>query len=90
MIQAEAFLVAVGVDEPVGDAVGAVAGGFAGLGFEDIDAVDFDPELAVILWEQGDVWLAEDDEEVALAGVFEVFSDVEVGIHAGLEDRDAA
>ena len=34
--------------------------------------------------------LAEDDEEVALAGVLEVFGHVQVGVHTGLEHRDAA
>ena len=37
-----------------------------------------------------DVRLAEDDEEIALAGVFEVVGHVQVGIHAGLEHRNAA
>ncbi len=35
-----------------------------------------------------DVRLAEDDEEVALAGVLQVAGHVEVGVHARLEDRD--
>ena len=37
-----------------------------------------------------DVRLAEDDEEVALAGVLEVVGHVQVGVHAGLEHGDAA
>ena len=37
-----------------------------------------------------DVRLAEDDEQVALAGVLEVVGHVQVGVHAGLEHRDAA
>ena len=37
-----------------------------------------------------DVRLAEDDEEIALAGVLEVLGHVEVGVHAGLEHGDAA
>ena len=40
--------------------------------------------------QQVDVRLAEDDEEIALAGVLEVLGHVQVGIHAGLEHRDAA
>ncbi len=36
----EAFLVVVGIDEPAGDAVGAVAADFAGVGVEYIDAVN--------------------------------------------------
>ena len=38
----EALLVVVGVDEPAGDAVGAVAADFAGVGMEYVDAVDLD------------------------------------------------
>ena len=67
----EALFVVVGIDEPAGDAVGAVADDFAGLGFEDIHAVHFYAQLAVLLGDQLDVRLAEDDEEVALAGVLE-------------------
>ena len=44
----EALLVVVGVDEPAGDAVGAVAADFAGAGVEDIHAVDLDLDLAVL------------------------------------------
>ena len=42
MTDEEALFVVVGVDESAGDAVGSVADDFAGLGFEDIDAVDSD------------------------------------------------
>ena len=48
----EAFFVVVGVDEPAGDAVGAVADDFAGLGFEDVHAVDLDAQLAVLFGDQ--------------------------------------
>ena len=37
-----------------------------------------------------DVGLAEDDEQVALAGGLEVAAHVQVGVHARLEHRDAA
>ena len=37
-----------------------------------------------------DVGLAEDDEEVALAGVLQVVGHVEVGVHARLQHGDAA
>ena len=40
--------------------------------------------------EQVDVRLAEDDEEVALAGVLQVVGHVQVGVHARLEHGDAA
>ena len=45
----EAFFVVVGVDEPAGDAVGAVADDFAGVGVEDIHAVHLHAQLAVLL-----------------------------------------
>ena len=38
----EALFVVVGVDEPAGDAFGAVAADFAGGWVEDVDAVDLD------------------------------------------------
>ena len=43
----EALLVVIGVDEPAGDAFGAVAADFAGVGMEDVHAVDLDLNLAV-------------------------------------------
>jgi len=42
MTDKEAFFVVVGVDEPAGDAFGAVADDFAGLRFEHIHAMDSD------------------------------------------------
>ena len=45
----EAFFVVIGVDEPAGDAVGAVADDLAGVGVEDIHAVDLHAQLAVLL-----------------------------------------
>ena len=63
---------------------------FAGLRVEDIHAVDLDAHLAIFGSEEGDVRLAEDDEEVALAGVLQVVGHVQVGVHARLEHRDAA
>ena len=45
----EAFFVVVGVDEPAGDAVGAVADDLAGLRFEDVHAFDLHADLAVLL-----------------------------------------
>ena len=60
------------------------------LRFEDIDAVYFHAQFVVLLGQERDVGLAEDDEEVAFAGVLEVVRHVEVGVHAGLEHRDAA
>ena len=65
------------------------------VGVEDVHAVDLhlDPrDLPVVPAdrEDVDVRLAEDDEQVALAGVLQVVGHVEVGVHARLEDRDAA
>ena len=73
----EALLVVVGIDEPAGDAVGAVAADFDGVGVEHVDAVDLDLNLArlgavVLDRDDLDVGFAEDDEQVALAGVLEV------------------
>ena len=86
----EAFFVVVGVDEPAGDAVGAVAADFSGVGVEDVYAVDFDLNFVVFGVENVDIRFAEDDEEVAFAGVFEVVGHVQVGVHAGFEHGDAA
>lgn len=42
MADKEALLVVVGVDEPAGDTLGAVGADFAGLGMENVYAVDGD------------------------------------------------
>lgn len=86
----KAFAVVVGVDEPAGDVVGFAGDDFAGGGVEDVDAVHFDAVAAVRVFQEIDIGFAEDDEEVALAGIFEFGGHVEVGVHAGLEDMDAA
>lgn len=88
MAHEEAFLVVVAVDEPAGDAVGAVADDFAGLWLEHINAIHLDAQ-AVAFGKERDVRLAEDHEEVAFAGVLEVFGHVQVGVHACLEDPAA-
>ncbi len=88
MAHEEALLVVVGIDEPAGDAVSAVTADLASVGVEHVDAFDFYLYLTVIRIEDVDVGFAEDDEEVAFAGVFEVAGHVEVGVHARLEDRD--
>ena len=86
----KAFLVVVGVDEPAGDAFGAIGADFAGVGVEDVYAFHSDAYLAVGGGEDLDVRLAEDDEEVALAVVAQIVGHVEVGVHPGLEHLDAA
>ncbi len=45
----EALFVVVGVNEPTGDALGAVAADFPGLRMEDIHSVDLDLDLASFL-----------------------------------------
>jgi hypothetical protein len=55
----EALFVVVSVDEPAGDAISIVADDFAGLGFENIDAIHFNAELVVLPAEECDVRLAE-------------------------------
>lgn len=68
MADEEGFFVVVGVDKPAGDPVGAVGADFAGVGVEDVYAVDLDLVLA-IRFEDVDIRFAEDNEEVAFAGV---------------------
>jgi len=90
MADEEAFLVVVSVDKPAGNTFRTVAADFAGVGVEDVYAVDFDLDFSAFGIKNIDIGFAEDDEEVAFAGVFEVVSHVQVGVHSGLEDRDAA
>ena len=68
----EALLVVVGVDEPTGDALRTVAAHLAGVGMKHVHPVDLDAHLAVCRGQDVDVRLAEDDEQVALAGVFQL------------------
>ena len=89
----EALLVVIGVDEPAGDGIGVVAADLAGIGVEDVDAFDLDLDLALVgvaafSREDVDVRLAEDDEEVALAGVLQVIGHVQVGVNSCLEHGD--
>ena len=56
---------------------------------KDIHAVDLHLKLATLCREDVDVRLAENDKEVALAGVLEVVGHVQIGIHARLEYGDA-
>ena len=65
MADKETLLVVVGVDEPAGNALGAVAAHLPGTGVEDVHAIDLDPHLAMLGGQDLDVRLAEDDEEVA-------------------------
>ena len=86
----ETLLVIVGVDEPAGDAAGIVAADLAGGGVEDVDAGDPHPDAAVAGVPDVDVGFAEDDEQVALAGVLQVAGHMQVGVHPRLEHGDPA
>ena len=68
----KALLVVVGVDEPAGYAVRAVAADLTGAGVEDVNAVDLDLDLVLFGAQDVEVRLAEDDEEVAHAGVLQL------------------
>ena len=57
---------------------------------EDIHAVDLDLDLPVFGIQDVDIRLAEDHEQVALAGVLQIVGHVQVGVHARLEHRDRA
>ena len=86
----EALFVIVGIDEPAGNAFGAVTAHLAGIGMEDIHPVDLDLDLPIFGIQDGNIRLAEDDEQVALAGVLQIIGHMQIGIHAGLEHRDGA
>ena len=86
----EGLHVVVGVDEPARYSICTVAADFAGVGVEHIDAVDLDPDVAVGAVQNGNIGFAEDDEQVAFIGGFEVVDHVQVGIHPGFKNRDAA
>src|SRR5689334_16707844 len=90
MANEEALLVVVGIDEPAGDAVGTIAANLAGRRVEHVDALHMHAQRAVVQVQNVDVRLAEDDEEIALACGFELATHMEVGVHAGLEHRDAS
>jgi len=55
----EALLVVVGVDEPAGDLVGGVGADLAGGGVVDVEAAEFDLQLAAFEGAQLEVGLAE-------------------------------
>ena len=90
MTHEKALLVVVGVDEPAGHAVGAVAANFARVGMKNVHAIHLHAYLPVFLRQNRNVRLAEHDEEVALAGVLEVVGHVQIGVHTRLEDGHSA
>ena len=61
----------------------SVAADFAGVGVEYVHAVDLHANLPVLCIAGSiNVRLAEDDEQVAFAGVLQIVGHVQVGIHA--------
>ena len=60
--------------------------------FEDIDSVDLHLDLAGLSLNRQEVniRLTEDHEQVAFAGIFQILGHVQVSVHAGFEDGDAA
>ena len=85
----EAFFVVVGVNKPASDAIYAIALYLATAGVEHVDAIDLDLVLLVFRFRDVYVRFAEDDEQVALAGVLKVFGHMQVGVHPGFEHRYA-
>ena len=90
MADEEALFVVVRVDEPAGDAVGAVAADFASRRVEHVHALHVHAERAVVYVQNLDVGLAEDDEEVTFASGLQLAAHVEVGVHTRLQHGDAA
>jgi hypothetical protein len=58
----DCFFVVIGVDEPTGNAVGAVASNFTRVGVEYINPVDLDPDASMLGVENINVRFAEDGE----------------------------
>src|SRR5262245_39150859 len=90
MANEEALLVVIRVDEPAGDALGAIAANLAGRRVKHVHALHMHTQCAVVYVQNVDVGLAEDDEEIALACGLELAAHMEVGVHAGLEHWDAS
>ncbi len=88
MTDEEALFVIVGVDEPTCDAFCIVTTHFASARVKNIHAIDLDLYLIVFGVDDVDVRFPKDDEQIALAGIFEVVSHVQVGVHACLKHRD--
>lgn len=58
---------------------------FAGVGVEDIHAIDIYLYQVISGIEDVDIGFAEEDEEVAFAGIFQVSGHVEVGVNMVIE-----
>lgn len=85
MADRKALLVVIRVDEPAGDAFGAV-GAHAAFGVKYIHPVDLDLQLIALL-QNVDVRLTRNNKQIAFAGILEIFSHVQVGVHACFECR---
>ncbi len=83
----EALLVVIVIDEPAGDVLLGVGTRLhvAGGGVEDVDALDLELDHVAVEMLELDVRLAEDDEEIAGAGVLELVAHADVLVHPRLE-----
>ena len=90
MTDKEAFFVVVGVDEPASNLIGVAGADITRLRMKYIDSVDVHLNLPTLYLVDVDVWLAEDDKQIACSGVLQRICHVEVGIHPGFEDGDAS
>lgn len=90
MADKKTLIVVVGIQKPASDAFWSVAANVASSGMENINALDLDLQLAPGGRQQFDIGFVEDDKEIALPGILEVFGHVKIGIHPGLQNRDAA
>ena len=69
---------------------GAIAADFARVRMEHIHALDLDLNLPAVRVQDVDIRLAEDHEQVALAGILQIAGHVQVRVHASLQHRNAA
>ena len=90
MAHEEAFLVVVSIDKPARYTVGVVTVNLTCVWVEHIHTINLDLNLTDRCIDNFYVWLSEDDKKVTFTSVFKVVSHMEVGVHAGLEDGDAA
>jgi len=86
----EAFFVVVRVDKPARDSFGSIAANFARIRMEYVHTVDFHLNLVILRFDDVDVRLAKDHEEIALARVLQIIGHVQIGIHVRLQHWDAA
>ena len=86
----EALFVVIGVDEPAGDTLSAIAADLTGVWMKHVHTVHLHHNLAVVCIQDVDIRFAEDDKQVTLAGVLQVIGHVQVGVHTRLEYGNAA